>query len=197
MALPAEHAVGEHRLADVHTAVVDQVDLAQTGPRGGEHPRETFPDGVIAQVPEVQGLVRVRAGELEHDTGLPELRAAPVRRALLGDIGEDSCDDGRRGKLHVHVGPGRGRGARGKRLGVARDAAGELLGDERRRFFQHPRVGKHGKCEIAQLGLWRGLHDDRDGIDARRIGARRELPQGLRDDGAPLLSVFLHSVTGI
>ena len=63
--------------------------------------------------------------------------------------------------LTFTYGPGRGRGARGKRLGVARDAAGELLGDERRRFFQHPREGKHGKCEIAQFGLWRGLHDDR------------------------------------
>ena len=62
----SETLPGEHALADVHPAVVDQDGFDHPVPGGCEQPRHRDAQGRVAQVPQVQGLVGVGREILHH-----------------------------------------------------------------------------------------------------------------------------------
>ena len=64
--LLVEELVGEHGLADVDSAVVDEVHLEDFSSGLLEDSRHGFAEGVVAQVSEMERLVRVRGGEFNH-----------------------------------------------------------------------------------------------------------------------------------
>ena len=87
--------VREHRLADVDAAVVDEVDLAHLGAVGAQDPGGALAEGVVAQVAEVEGLVGIGAGELDHDPGADKRRGSAVGRSGLdGAASADAAIDG-------------------------------------------------------------------------------------------------------
>lgn len=64
---PAELLPCEHRLADVNTPVVHEVDLDDAVAGRFEYQRHGVAEQVVAHVPQMQWLVRVRRGVLDHD----------------------------------------------------------------------------------------------------------------------------------
>ena len=69
--LPVEEFLPrEHRLADVHAAVVDEGGLDDVVASGGEKAGNAVAEEVVADVAEVEGLVGVGRGEFDHH-GLP------------------------------------------------------------------------------------------------------------------------------
>ena len=77
---------GQHRLADMDAAVVDQIGLDDLMTVGGENLRDGISQEVIADMPQVQGLVGIGRRIFDHDraarrSGLPEL-------GVGGDLGE-------------------------------------------------------------------------------------------------------------
>ena len=193
----AEHPVGEHGLADVYAAVVDEIHLADGAARRGENTGKAFADGVVAEVPEVQGLVRVRAGELQHHPAPVQRRAAPVRGALRGYFREDVGDHRGRGKAHVHVGAFRRGRTCFRRAGDTGHALCHLGGDHRGALAEDLCEREHGKRNVPHLGTRRRLHHEQAGVDPCRPRLRGVFFERLGDDPAPLVLVFLHSVTGI
>ena len=53
--------VGKHGLADMYAPVVDQIDLLHLRPVRVEDPGHAFTNGIVTQMTEVQGLVRIGA----------------------------------------------------------------------------------------------------------------------------------------
>ena len=195
----AEQPVGEHGLADVHAAVVDQVHLAHGAARRGENPREAFADGVVAQVPEVQRLVRVRAGELQHHPAPAQGRAAavrgPLRRAISARMSAITAAGARRTFTYGPAAPRPRRASAAPAMAGTRLATSAAMsGGPLRRTFAN---GNMGKRNVPHFGSRRRLHNEARGVDPGRTRLRGELRERLGDDAAPLVLVFLHSVTGI
>ena len=79
----------EHRLADVDTAVIDQVDLHHRVAARFENLRHGMAEQVVADMPEVQRLVGVRRGVLDEHGGFLLGRLQPITfivRLLLQQI---------------------------------------------------------------------------------------------------------------
>ena len=101
----AEALVGNHRLADVDAAVVDQIHLRDGVPRAFEDGGGAHADGVVAHVAEVLRLVGVRRGELNQDfTALGGGQQCVIhQRGLVGD-GVPHQRGGLEGDVHEGLG---------------------------------------------------------------------------------------------
>ena len=77
---PAELLPCEHRLADVNTPVVHEVDLDDAVAGRFEYQRHGVAEQVVAHVPQMQRLVRVRRGVLDHDRATVGCTAAVAGR---------------------------------------------------------------------------------------------------------------------
>ena len=194
--LSTEHLVGEHGLADVHAAVVDEVHAPQGGSGFSEDPAEARADRVVAQVAQVQRLVRVGAGELQHDPRPREVGALTVRRALPVHFPQDVLDHRCLGEADVHVRAFRLRGPHGLGSGRRLDAPGHLRRYRRRGLPEGAREGEQGAGDVAHFGPGRGLEHDCRRIDARHSRFCRVAFDSRGHDLSPLVSVFLHDCGG-
>ena len=77
---------GQHRFADVYATVVHQVYLQHLMSAGSEQLAHRPTQQVVADVPQVQRLVGIRARELDHDG--PAARGQLSEVGLRGDLGQ-------------------------------------------------------------------------------------------------------------
>ena len=175
-------------------AVVDVVDGLDLGPGGPEDPGEGLAEDVVPKVAQVEGLIRVGARELHHDSLAREARGlSPVG---LGGLGEDAAGLGAPVEAHVEVGAFGGSRTEARGLGIGGDEGREALGDLDRGSAEDLRVGEHGEAKVAELGLRRLLDDDRlrggkGRLDILFLGVCREGP---RDDALPRGLHFDHAM---
>ena len=169
---------GQHGLADVDAAVVDDRGLDDLVAAGLQQAGHAVTEEVVADMAEVEGLVRVRGGELHHDAlaGGGEL----AERLVGGDLGEGLVPiDGGEGKVQETL-----HGVEGRDLG---DIVHEPLADRVPR-----RVGgavgdlqkREGHEGVVALELLPG-HGDLEaiGLDIRPV-------QGLDGLGGLVLDEF-------
>src|SRR5574344_401498 len=79
-----EKFIGNHRFADMHTAVVDNVYLVYFSTRLLENAAYTFTECIVAEMTKMQRLVCVRTREFDHDAAAGErFFAAVIKRAVF------------------------------------------------------------------------------------------------------------------
>ena len=85
-------AVSQHRFTDMHAAVVDDIHLVHFRAAKLQNAGNAFPQRVVAQMPEVQRLVGIRAGKLHHDPAAGQI----TRPAEIFPAGSGFCQNARR-----------------------------------------------------------------------------------------------------
>ena len=155
----SELHVGQHRLADVHPAVVDQVDLHHLGPVGLENSGNALSEAVVAHVPQMQGFVGVRAAELDHNP----LSGERVGFAVIITALADSLFDGQGKRLRVDCDVQiRSRSQNPSRRPVRSclQAVLQFGGNHRRSLFQPPGQGEKRVSQIPEFRFRRNLGAD-------------------------------------
>ncbi|MPM53539.1 hypothetical protein SDC9_100307 [bioreactor metagenome] len=96
----SELLIGKHGLADMHTAVVDQIHLAHRGSVSLQQRGDTLTETIITHVAQMQGLVGIRTAEfngnpLAFRAGIGSVVLPILSNLLLqgcGDIGHIDAD---------------------------------------------------------------------------------------------------------
>ena len=151
-----ELLVGQHRLADVNAAVVDQVDLQNLSSACLENLAHALPDAVVSHVAQMQRLVGIRAAELDHDLLSAQDVGPAVLGGLLDDLQIEVADHLVHVQPYVHV------GTSGKSLPVRLvrkriDIRAQLLSKDVRSLREGLCIGKERECQVSQFRFGRNL----------------------------------------